>query len=693
MFNFKFDIYKNRNFLTVILSVILILLIYFVIQSNFLYIFNKKIQDFYFQFNTISISKNIVVVWIDEDTLSWRKDINWNISMKWLWRFPFDRKYYSTVIDNLTNDWAWVIALDIIFWEKSNEESDKLLSDSIKKSWRVVLWLWTDSFWKIQYPYDIIWKNAISYWYFSPNIDKITKLAYSIVPFSSFIWSDKFYDHFSIAILRSFYSYLYKDKDILHLAPISQKEKYILWDKIELIKSKPYKDDLLINYVDNSKFTNVSFLDAYKWNFQKGIFKDKIVIIWATAKWIKDIIHTPIWVEYWVYIHANMVNTILTKSSLKYFNPYLEVLIIFLIITLSVYFNLSRSSYILMFSNISLISITILFILFILLFTDSLLNYPVEFFLSIILSLSVSNIVKYMIENKNKNKLNKALSEYVSKDVAKEILSWDWILNLNWVNKKISIFFSDIEWFTSISEKLSPEKLVFFLREYLSEMSNIIMDEKWFINKYEWDAIMALWWVFWDDKADWYNICNSALKQQEVLKKLNLKWSQEWFNEIKARIWIHIWNAIIWNIWSAWRKMEFTALWDSVNLASRLEWVNKFYWTYICVSEYIYEIQKENFEFRYLDKIRVQWKEKPIQIYELLWYKWKISDEISEIRSLFEKAIDMYTSRYFKWAKEIFLDLIEKWDNASKLYLDMCELYIKNPPSDTWEGVSDMKSK
>jgi adenylate cyclase len=224
-------------------------------------------------------------------------------------------------------------------------------------------------------------------------------------------------------------------------------------------------------------------------------------------------------------------------------------------------------------------------------------------------------------------------------------------------------------------------------------MSNIIMDEKGFINKYEWDAIMALWWVFWVNNNESYRACLSALKQQESLKELNKQWEKRWFSEIKARIWIHFWNAIIWNIWSEWRKMEFTALWDSVNLASRLEWVNKFYWTYICVSEDIYKKEKTNFEFRYLDKIRVQWKEKAIKIYELLWIKWEVEKDILIRKRSFEKAIKLYLARDFILAKEIFIKLIKEGDNAGRIYLDMCEIYIKTPPSKDWDGVSTMTSK
>jgi adenylate cyclase len=285
------------------------------------------------------------------------------------------------------------------------------------------------------------------------------------------------------------------------------------------------------------------------------------------------------------------------------------------------------------------------------------------------------------------------LSEYVSEDVAREILSWEGKVNLDGENKRTAIFFSDIEWFTSISEKFTPEVLVWFLREYLSQMSNIILDEKGFINKYEWDAIMALWWVFWTDENASYHACLSSIKQQRLLKTLNRDWTERGFSEIKVRIWLHVWEAIIWNIWSEGRKMEFTALWDNVNLASRMEWVNKFYGTYICVSEDIYGEVKNSFEFRYLDKIRVKWKEIWVNIYELLEEKWNITDIQKNMFIEFEKGIDLYLKRDFHWALEIFNILEASWDRPSTTYKTRCEMYIQNPPDENWDQIWTMESK
>ena len=692
-------IIKNRILLSILLSLFVMFLVILLSKTEILYFQNKKIQNVLYSikndFNNTKVSKDIVIVEIDNKTLEDGR----------LWRFPFDRADYAPVIKNLKDAWALVIWFDIIFTEKTNPKSDNIFRNSIKDAWNVIIgsYFTTDKdnkkirIFKKSYFSDVI----LSTWFFTPKIDKLNHVVYSLYPFwKTTDW--KVFNHFSIDVLKAYYWLLY-NKDFLSLKQKIDNEFYYVTPTKPVPLARKWTHELLINYVKNNDFTkngNVfSFIDIYDKNKFNNIkeftsFKDKIVLIWTTAQWIKDIFYTPNGIEPWVYVHANMINTILTKNYLQYFNKNLEYILLFLLILLSIYFNLSRSWYVLLFSNIAIIFIFLfIFPLIVILKTFLILNFPIELLVWLILSLALSNTVKYLIENKNKDKLNKALSEYVSKDVAKEILSWEWKLNLDWENKHIAIFFSDIEWFTSMSEKFSPEELVWFLREYLGSMSDIIMDEKWFINKYEWDAIMALWWVFWEDKNKSYNICVSALKQQSTLKELNKLWSKRWFSEIKARIGMHMWNAIIWNIWSKWRKMEFTALWDSVNLASRLEWVNKFYWTYICASEDIYEAEKENFEFRYLDRIKVKWKEIPIKIYELLWIKWEVSNEKLEIKELFEKATKLYLSRNFNEAKDRFITLVNKWDDAWKIYLDMCEIYIKNPPWDDWDGVAIMTQK
>lgn len=684
-------ILKNKNYLSLSITLFIFILVLFFIYTNIFLVSNKKIQNIYYYLNdTLVTQNNILVVEIDEDTLSGKKDNNWNVIKNWLWRFPFDRSYYSTVIDNLNNAWAWVIALDIIFWEESNKESDDKLSNSIKEAWNIVLCMWNDGNWQMLRPYYKFSDYTLLNGYCRTNVDKINNITYSIYPFVNISWN--YYEHFTTSILRAYYSYFYNDKSYLTKSFQEDSLSLKIWDKIEYLKSWKNDNSILISYKNSSNYNSISFLDIYNNSFDPKLVKDKIIVIWATAKWIKDIFYTPLWIEYWVYTHVNFLNTIISKTWIKYLDLNKEYLIIICLIFISVYFNLSKNSYIIIFSNLWLFLILFLLILYFIK-SNILLNYPIEIILSFILSITFSNIIKYIIESINKNKLNKALSEYVSKDIAEEIMFNSWKVKLDWERRKLAIYFSDIEWFTSISEKFNPEELVFFLREYLSGMSHIIMDEKWFIDKYEWDAIMALWWTFTDYNKDWHNACKTALLQQKLLNELNKKWSSQGFSTIKVRVWLHIWEAIVWNIWADGRKMEFTALWDNVNLASRLEWVNKQYGTYICVSEEVYKENKGDFVFRYLDKIKVKWKDNSVSIFELVCFKDDLTEDIKSNIKNFKKWIELYNSMNFKEAKEVFDKLISLWDRPSETFSSRCEYFLNNPIKSDWDGVYIMTEK
>ena len=693
------DILQNKVFLTVFLS--LIIFIIGLLLPSFFVILDKKISYYFLESHNQNFSVNEEIIMVNLD----------DISIREIWSFPFKRDVYTETIKNLNLKWAWIIAFDIILSDNGPDSYiDNELGKEIKKAWNVVLWSPIIENWKtsILPPIEKFLGLNNSFGFFNPNVNIITWEVYSFSPKKklyirekviSWKYKGKFkniqkeFNSFTLEILKKYFS---REKINSHNNWIS----FFKWDII------PYSDlsnkEILINYLPRYKsnniknFNEISLSDVYKKTkkYEDTNFEGKIVLIWATAKWLKDIFNTPNWVDFWVYIHGNILNTILSWKFLIYFNEILELFLILLLIILSVYFNLSSNTKVIIYVNILFIILFVILNKALLnLQTWIILNHPAYLVFVFILSITFSNIAKYITENKDKKKMIKALWEYISKDIAQEILNNTWNIKLEWERKRISIFFSDIEWFTTISEKMNPEELVVFLREYLWAMSNIIMDERWLIDKYEWDAIMALWWVFWHVESSTYDNCNSALYQQSVLKKLNSGWKKRFWEELKIRMWLHTGEAIVWNIWATWRKMEFTALWDSVNLASRLEEVNKKYGTYICVSEIVYEEQKENFEFRYLDKIRVKWKTIPVWIYELLSKSGELSDLKKDIVLGFNIWISFYLKQEFKKAWEIFEKLWRLWDKPSLTYAKRCLQFELVWPGENWDGVWTMKTK
>jgi len=655
------------------------------------------------------INNNLIIVEIDDKTLN-------N-----LW-FPLERKNYIPFLDNLNTPESKpeVIWFDILFMDKSNSLiDDENVTKKIKELWNIILPIDIKSQQlKAIEPYELFKNSAKNLAYVLPVINPINTKVYSIYPALNLDinWEKKSYEALWFSLVREYFNKSdwnintnLKDKnynflDWLYNVPLSKNYFNDLIDLNYFFNYSNKKKEFHIKYSPSNKFKRISFYDIYTWKFDKSLLKDKIVLVWFTAKWVKDDFIIPwIWITKWVYIHANVINTLLNNSWYIYhFNPLLEIFVwIFFIIIIILSFYFTKKI------KISLVILTWLttFLLFSILWNFLFLNifksenyFVLNFFYELISLFILAFIFwiyyRYTLEDKNKILLSKALWEYVSKEISDEILNWKWNINLSWENKKITIFFSDIAWFTTISEKLSPEKLVDFLKIYLWKMSDIIIERRWFINKYEWDAIMALWWVFWKENKNWIiDACNSCLEQQLKIKELNEVYKEEWKDEISVRMWLHSGNAIIWNIWSIWKKMEFTALWDNVNLASRLEWVNKFYGTLICTSEIIYEEAKNDFVFRYLDIIRVKWKNIWVRIYELVWKLWEVKEEELEQIKQFEIWVKYYSNQEFDKAIEIFIKLSNLWNKTSLIYLKRCQNFITNPPPNNWDGIYNMEEK
>lgn len=669
----------NKNIKNFFFSLLLSVFVFF-IYIIFTVLFFWQNRDITHYIANIFIkntaNKNIVLVEIDDKTL------------EKLW-YPLSRKYFPKFIENLNNKKPAIIAIDILFANKSNNDlDDKKLAESFEKAWNIVLWYEME--WNVKK--EIFFSSNIKEeGFFTPYVWTNWKV-YWINFFKNFLGSR--YNSFSFAILKEYFSYIYWSENINE--SITKKYYEFFNKKIPLDKWNLLNILFLKNPRD---FTHLSFLDVYNDNINISL-KDKIVLVWYTVKWLDKFFVPVVWEIPWVYIHTNAINNILNNTYIFYFSFLSERIIMFLIIFLLVYSNIYflkkvRISWVFWWFFFFFVLFWFLYSLFIIFsWIVILFNSILWVFIAIFLSFFISIWAKYLNEDKNKRVLLKAVSEYVSNDIANEILNWTWVIKLSWENKKITIFFSDIAWFTTISEKLSPEDLVSFLRRYLWKMSDIIINNKWFINKYEWDAIMALWWVFWNTEKFWViDACRACLLQQKTISLLNEDFKKDWFESIWVRMWLHTWNAIIWNIWSEWKKMEFTALWDSVNLRSRLEWVNKFYGTNICVSEDVYNEVKDLFTFRYLDKIRVKWKTLWVNIYELVDFKWEESDLKKSIIKDFEKGISFYFKRDFKNALEIFKNLKSLWDKPSNTYVERCEIYIKNPPWDDWDMIWTMKEK
>lgn len=659
-------------------------------RYNFINSIGKYIDDnFIFSLNYVSNKhdNDVVIIKIDDKTLDslWRNDI---------WIINFDKWFYADIIDILINDYnIGVLWIDVILANRSFlwEKDELRLRDAFQKYWdKIVLAARSDHI-----PHNLCMYNNVQHWIIEVIPDERVRSSYLYYPKYNIndvcwnSWYDTIYENtnwvynFSVEIFKKYIN----QQDPLEKNRLSR----YFYSYLEDIKNS--ENILNLNFYHNQEqnswtlwFRSVSLIDIYN---RKNLDFDlnwKIVLIWEVWTLIHDMHFTPISNKArmpWVEIHANIITSFIKWDFLTYINKSIVIFIVF-ILNLIMLISLFKFNII-----INLILIFCSFIWSLLFSTYLYINwYLISFFLLIFWPIFISftfwYIYKYLIIDKSKRYIKKAFSMYVSKDIVEEISKDPSKLNLEWENKYMSIFFSDIAWFTNISEKMSAKDLFNFLNEYLDSMTKILTNNFWTLDKYIWDAVMWFFNAPLDLENHEYYACKTAIQQQKSLTDLNKKWNNKWLPEIKIRVWIHSWEAMHWNLWSKWERINYTIIWDSVNLAARLESICKYYGVDIIISKNTYEKVKDKFIIRALDKIAVKWKEKPVEIYQLIWFS-KNSDKEDE-KYNYIKNYQLALSNYYNWEYQKSIEILSNNinDKPSLILSERCrkilnwELHIEN---------------
>lgn len=292
-----------------------------------------------------------------------------------------------------------------------------------------------------------------------------------------------------------------------------------------------------------------------------------------------------------------------------------------------------------------------------------------------------------------------SFGKFVPKKLVRKLLDNGNEVKIGGKSKKLTIMFTDIADFTTISENYPADKLVTHLSEYFEEITQIMADCNGTVDKFVGDAVMAFWGAPNTDKDQAMNGCTAALLIQKRLSDLNRKWNFEKIPVLITRIGLHSGEAIVGNMGSTWR-MIYSALGDSVNLASRLEGLNKVYGTSVIISDDTLHQIQDHAVVRPLDLVAVKGKKKGVKIYELVALKNSDplllpTDEQIDFCHKFERGVTLYRDRRWGEAIDIF-KLIESTygkDKTADMYIERCEQYKKNPPPNNWDGVFQMKEK
>lgn len=290
----------------------------------------------------------------------------------------------------------------------------------------------------------------------------------------------------------------------------------------------------------------------------------------------------------------------------------------------------------------------------------------------------------------------KTFEKYVPSALVRELIRTGKEAKLGGEKVELTIFFSDIQSFTNISETVPPEVLMVQLFEYNNELTNIIKDHKGTIDKYIGDSIMAFWGAptWHEDHA--YLACSAALLCHRKLKELNEKWEREGKSILITRMGMNTGKTIVGNMGSD-ERMNYSVLGDSVNLASRVEGVNKNYGTHLIITHSTYQKVSEHFVCRLLDIVAVKGKTEGVKIYELIGRKEEeLPEETVKLCEIFDQGWQAYRSQKWDEGLEIFERIRKEFPQdevAANLYIERCTEYKKNPPGPDWDGVAHLKTK
>ncbi len=430
-------------------------------------------------------------------------------------------------------------------------------------------------------------------------------------------------------------------------------------------------------------------------------FKDKIVFVGNTMPAMQDVRSTPF--DLYdpspakmpgVEIHAHALWTLLSNSFLIRISFWIQFFI-WLLLCIPVWWVAHHRS---VWVGVIITVASILLVFFGSAFVFIYGNYMTQSIApmsSISLVFILTVLRRVLREQKEKAKIRGMFGRYVPKKVVGELLDKPEMLRLGGERRRLTVLFTDVAGFTSISERMSPEALVSLLNEYLTAMTREILAEEGIIDKYEGDLIMAEFGapIHYPDHA--IRACRSALRMQRKLAELRTKWANESRPKLYSRVGINTGDMIVGNMGSE-DVFDYTVMGDAVNLGSRLESVNKIYeTTIICSADTLSELG-DAFVTRFLDRIRVIGKTQVVEIYEVVAENnGSLPPKLATLLATFREARQKYDEGEFETSCTLFKRVLalDPNDGPAKTFYERSLGYLRDPPPDNWDKVYTLTEK
>ncbi len=472
---------------------------------------------------------------------------------------------------------------------------------------------------------------------------------------------------------------------------------------IPLTKSGQY----YINMYGDYPAFSISGVLKTKWELDQGNhadlpfrpeeFKGKTVFVGASAAAARDLKQTSMgMILPGVMLQATVFGNIETKDFLRFTDFPTTLLTVLLAASLTL-------SAVLFFKSVSLRAMvplavmTMFFGVSVQLFQRNLVVNVVTPSFAFLLAYITGFAFNMATEGREKRRIRNILGQYVSPAMLKNVLEQykeDYFKAEVGSKEILTVFFSDIRGFTSISEKYEVEMVVALLNRYLSKMVAIIFEHQGTLDKFIGDAIVAFWGAPVKIENHAYKAVLSAIQMRRALNELNKESEAEGMPPLKIGIGIHTGEVILGNIGSE-KKLDYTVIGDSVNLTSRLEGLTKTYNCMTLITQDTYERIQDRIICRMVDFVKVKGKQNPIAVFEVLDEIGNVAPELLTVSQLSQQAFSRYRERNFEAAIQVYqrIRVIRPEDFLAGLFISRCQHYLEEPPPEDWDGFYVHTSK
>jgi len=312
--------------------------------------------------------------------------------------------------------------------------------------------------------------------------------------------------------------------------------------------------------------------------------------------------------------------------------------------------------------------------------------------LGVTLTFFVVTVINHFTERRQSRLVRGIFEHYVDRSVVQTLLRDPQRVRLGGETRNCSVMFSDVASFTSISESLKPEQVVQFMNIYLNAMTDIIISEGGFVDKFVGDEIVAIFGAPSDEPEHTIRSCSASLRMGARLRELQPIFEEAGVTrEVFARTGISSGEVVVGNMGSE-NRMNYTAMGNAMNLGARIEGVNKIYGTRTLVSANTVDYAKSRFVFREIDTVRVKGKDIGVRIYDLIGFREAVSADRVRLVHQFEAALGLYRAGDWRAAQSAFEALAKAGDAPSQTFATRCAAYAAAPPAN-WDGIYTMQGK